>query len=215
MCRCHFPSNRKEARTCCVSWRHVVSNGAGNVHGMVADMRQQGGFTLIELLTAFSLLLIVLMYSVLDIGRHIRQIGYQSALQQLVAQVARARSEARLQRLPVHVCAANLKSNLDVQGCKSTRGGGAALPWSQGAMLYVDRPGGRSGIYDSKELLQLAEPVSGMTLSLRSAQPQLTFRRDGLLAGSMVEFELKALQDDWCRRLRIYQAGISTQQACL
>jgi len=50
---------------------------------MVADMRQQGGFTLIELLTAFSLLLIVLMYSVLDIGRHIRQIGYQSALQQL------------------------------------------------------------------------------------------------------------------------------------
>lgn len=177
-------------------------------------MRQLHGFTLIELLVALSLSLIMLLYAVADIGARIRLIGYQSALQQLSAQMARARSEARLQRLPVHVCAANLKINLDPQGCKPARTGGGAQVWTQGAMLYVDRPGGRSGVYDSKELLQLAELAPGMMLSLVSAQPQLSFHRNGLLADSWAEFELKAVQDGWCQRLRIYKAGITTQLAC-
>ncbi|MFC3531712.1 GspH/FimT family pseudopilin [Vogesella facilis] len=177
-------------------------------------MARQQAFTLLEMLVTLALLAIVTAFVVADLGRTARLNRYHAVLNGMAVNVALARSEARMRRLPVHACAANLKSNLDVQGCQAQTATPAPYRWEEGLMIFYDKVGGRSGVYDSKELLAVTPIEPGLHLLLTTSQRIVTFNPDGMMQASQVRFEFSVPQDGWCQRLVIFKTGISRQGDC-
>ncbi|SCK15140.1 GspH/FimT family pseudopilin [Vogesella sp. LIG4] len=177
-------------------------------------MVRQHGFTLIEIVAVICLLAVVMSFVAADMGSLIRRPRYEAAVRRVVANLSRARTEARLRRLPVHACAANFKSNLDLQGCLPLPKQGPPYRWEQGLIVFYDRPDGIAGVYDSKELLAVNPLDPGLPLQLSAMQQRLTFLPSGLLSESRVELEFRARQDDWCRRIVVYKAGMVRQLEC-
>ncbi|MEQ6289667.1 GspH/FimT family pseudopilin [Vogesella sp. GCM10023246] len=177
-------------------------------------MLRQQAFTLIEMLVTLALLAVVTAFVVADLGRTMRLRHYSSVLNEMVGNFALARSEARMRRLPVHACAVNLKSNLDVQGCQPQTTTPAPYRWEEGLMIFYDKVGGRSGVYDSKEQLAITAIEPGLHLMLTTSQRLLTFNPDGMMKSSQVVFEFAVPQDGWCQRLIIFRTGISRQGDC-
>lgn len=176
-------------------------------------MLRQQAFTLIEMMVTLALLAVVTAFIVADFGRMVRQRHYHSVLNEMAGNFALARSEARMRRLPVHACALNLKSNQDVQGCQSQTTP-APYRWEEGLMIFYDKVGGRSGVYDSKEQLAITSIKPELHLVLTASQRLLTFNPDGMMKTSQVMFEFSVPQDGWCQRLVIFRTGISSQGEC-
>ncbi|WP_174874772.1 GspH/FimT family pseudopilin [Vogesella oryzae] len=177
-------------------------------------MERMHGFSLVEMLLTLALFTIVAGFSVLDLGRMIRVQRYHAVMKEVATHLALARAEARVRRLPVHACAANFKNNLDVQGCQSLAKMQAPYHWGEGVMVFYDKQGGRSDVYDSKELLTTAAIEPALNLQLTASQPMLTFNPDGMMRHALVVLEFSARQDAWCQRLTIYKTGLSSQRGC-
>lgn len=177
-------------------------------------MVRQQAFTLIEMLATLTLLAVVTAFVVADFGRTVRLSRYNSVLNGMMVNFALARSEARMRRLPVHACAANLKSNLDVQGCQAPTTTPAPYRWQEGLMIFYDKVGGRSGVYDSKELLAVTPIEPELPLVLTTSQRLLTFNPDGMMKVGQVVLEFSVPQDGWCQRLIIFKTGISRRDDC-
>lgn len=177
-------------------------------------MRRQQAFTLIEMLTTLLLLAVVTAFVVADLGRTVRFNRYNSILNGMMSNLVLARSEARMRRLPVHACAANLKSNFDIQGCQPQTATLAPYRWEEGLMIFYDKVGGRSGVYDSKELLAVTPIEPALPLVLTASQRLLTFNPDGMIKASQVVLEFSVPQDGWCQRLIIFKTGISRRDDC-
>ena len=119
-------------------------------------MKKEHGFSLLELVGVL-LLLLLLMLSGIQAWKTIsREQQAESYTTRLNTLLLKARSEALLKQTPVYICAANLKANLDLQGCMALPQAVNGLNrWQEGVLLFQDRTGGREQIYDSKEALHL------------------------------------------------------------
>ena len=115
-----------------------------------------------------------------------------------------------LRQQPVHVCAANLKLNRDLQGCMGVpQRHGNWHVWAEGVLAFIDRPGGRDAQYDSKEaMLQLPLEQPLMHVSDR----QFAVQANGRLA-SQVRLSVRHA-DGRCWQWRVLNAMRLEDEAC-
>lgn len=139
-------------------------------------MRTQIGFTLIEAMTVLAIMLLCLAIAVPGLSRLLLTQQLRSHAQAMANLLHFARSEALRSNRPVYVCAANLKRNLQLQGCAKQR-----QVWDRGALVYADKEGGVQAGYDSQERLHLLVFAVGK-VRMRTELDQLQFMPDGRLA---------------------------------
>ncbi|MBI3145740.1 MAG: GspH/FimT family pseudopilin [Pseudogulbenkiania sp.] len=108
------------------------------------------GFTLIEMLVVIAIGAILLTLAVPGFAALMASSRMDNRTQALLSSVQFARSEAIRSNGNVYLCALNAKINLDVQGCQGKAKKGNTS-WSEGVLLFADRPGGRATRYDSGE----------------------------------------------------------------
>ena len=131
-------------------------------------MSRTHGFSLLQTLMVLLLCGVVLSFAVPAWSGMVRERVLQAYISRLQVLLLRARNDALLRQQPVYVCAANLKSNQDLQGCFASPPLVAGVRhWPEGVLLYQDRAGGNLARYDSKEALHV------LALKATSAAPQL------------------------------------------
>ncbi|MCD5361228.1 GspH/FimT family pseudopilin [Chromobacterium aquaticum] len=138
-------------------------------------MRSQSGFTLIEAMTALAVMLLCLALAAPGLSRFLLAQQLRSHAQAVAGVLHYARGEALRGNRPVYLCAANLKRNLQLQGCARQR-----QVWDAGILAYADRGGGGTGAYDSQERLHLLVFAAGK-LRMRVGRDQLQFMANGRL----------------------------------
>lgn len=114
----------------------------------------QQGMTLAELMAAVGIAVIVSLLAVPLLGAardRQRLLGHGLLLLNSVHQ---ARAEALRRNQPVFLCAANLKTNLELQGCQPVQPGSQQV-WREGGLVYADK-GMDNASYDGGERLRLA-----------------------------------------------------------
>lgn len=133
------------------------------------------GFTLIEMLVVISIAAILLTQAVPGFAALMATSRMDNRTQALLSSVQFARSEAIRSNSNVYVCALNTKINLEVQGClgKAKKGN---TSWSEGMLLFADRPGGSAARYDSGErrrhVIFTGEPTVSSTLDKFMLTPE-------------------------------------------
>lgn len=146
------------------------------------------GFTLIQLLAALGVVFLLIQQAMPDWRGAARQQQAMQLAQRFVVLLKRAKSEALLRHQPVYVCAANLKLNRDLQGCLSSpRRDGSWHVWEEGVLAFIDKPGGRDALYDSKEAMQQLATESAL---LHVSSRQFAVSASGRL-GTAVHFRVK------------------------
>lgn len=108
------------------------------------------GFTLIEMMVVISIAALLLALAVPGFSALMASSRMESRTQALLSSVQFARSEAIRSNANVYLCALNSKTNLDVQGCQGKAKKGDTS-WSEGVLLFADRPGGTTARYNSGE----------------------------------------------------------------
>lgn len=115
--------------------------------------RSGAGFTLIEMMVVVFIVAVLLALAVPGFNAVMANSRMESRTQALLSSVQSARSEAIRSNGNVYVCALNSKINLEIQGCQRKAEQGETS-WSEGVLLFADRPGGSLGHYDSGERLR-------------------------------------------------------------
>lgn len=168
------------------------------------------GFTLIQLMVVMAIIFLLLWQVMPDWRATSRQQQATQLANRFVALLQRAKSEAVLRQQSVHVCAANLKLNRDLQGCLGApRRNGSWHVWEEGVLAFIDKPAGRPARYDSKEaMLQLPLEQAVMHVSER----QFAVQANGRL-GSQVRLSVRHA-DGSCWQWRLINAMRLEEETC-
>ncbi|WP_181880992.1 GspH/FimT family pseudopilin [Crenobacter cavernae] len=166
------------------------------------------GFTLIELVVvmavaAISLAVAVPAFSSLSLNARLSDITSD-----LVATLNYARSEAIRRNQTVYVCALNAKSNLDVQGCLSSKiAGSNNYSWGEGILAYADLQAKNTpAAYSSGEKVRHA--LFKQDVSVQLPAKQLAFSAEGRLQdGSSYRFVFRDNASQECRTIRLSGSG--------
>lgn len=137
----------------------------------------QAGITLLELLSMVSIAAILCALAVPTLGRALDRQRLQGHGLLLLGSVQHARSEALRRNQPVYLCAANLKKNLELQGCQASQPG-ASQRWGEGGLVYADH-GADNAAYDGGERLKLA--IFDPRVQVWAPVAQLVWLPDGQL----------------------------------
>lgn len=168
------------------------------------------GFTVLQAMLVMAIIFLLLWQAMPGWRAPTRQ---QQALQlanRFMVLMQRAKSEALLRQQPVHVCAANLKLNRDLQGClASPRRNGSWHVWEEGVLAFIDKPTGRPARYDSKEaMLQLPLEQAVMHVSER----QFAVQANGRLA-NLIRLSVRHA-DGSCWQWRLISALRLEEETC-
>lgn len=174
-------------------------------------LRHRSGFGLLECLVVLVLLAAVLMWTSAPYLRLVEQQALDTQLARIAAAMMRMRSEAITRNASVQVCLANLKSNLDIQGCAKPVAGAQGYVVDEGILFFIDSPGGTAGVYNSKEgrdVVARATPVL-----LHSNVRQYRIRPSGALSVAGVSYTARTA-GGLCRQLWLGASGFRRVTAC-
>lgn len=165
----------------------------------------QTGVTLVELLTVICLAGLVLAMAVPSYARLSTQARFAELSQGLISTLDYARSEAIRTNQPVHACALNAKSNLDIQGCRAKQLKQEFI-WDEGLLIYADSPDNPNRRYDSREAIRHILFRSG--IEVRANRHQITFDEEGRLESRLAQtFRLNDPSSHSCRTIRVTLSG--------
>lgn len=177
--------------------------------------RTQNGIGLLELLLVIALLLLLWTWSAAPYARFQEQQALDTQLSRIASGLMRVRSEAITRNTSVHVCTANLKTNLDVQGCQTVAKAANGFPLAEGVLFFVDKAGGVAGVYDSKEALDVLTLPPGMQVELSSSVDRYRIRPSGTLSVSAgVSYTARGKNSGLCRRLQVGATGFRQVSDC-
>lgn len=177
--------------------------------------RTQHGIGLLELLLVMALLLLLWTWSAAPYARFQEQQAVDTQLSRIASGLMRVRSEAITRNASVHICIGNLKSNLDIQGCQQVAPEADGYPLSEGILFFIDSAGGRPGLYDSKETMDVLTLPPGVRLRLFSSVPSYRIRPSGVLsAHGGVSYTARGLGSGLCRRLQVSATGFRQVSDC-
>lgn len=178
-------------------------------------MKSQRGWLLLELLLVMSISLWLMRFAFASYDRLLVRQALDSQLVRIAAGLLKSRSEAITRNQPVQVCLANLKSNLDIQGCQQTLVQTAGYPVPEGVLFFIDQPGGRSGVYDSKEAYDSISLSSVSRIKLFASVASFRVRPSGTLSVSGgVHYIARDDSSGQCRRLKIAVTGFRQLEDC-
>ncbi|WP_158253677.1 GspH/FimT family pseudopilin [Chromobacterium alticapitis] len=139
-------------------------------------VNSQQGMTLAELMAAMSVAAILCALAVPTLGGAMERQRLRSHGLLLLGSANHARSEALRRNQPVYLCAANLKKNLELQGCQAPQAG-ASQQWREGGLSYADL-GADNAAYDGGERLRLVM-FDRERVSVAAPAGQLAWLPDG------------------------------------
>lgn len=144
---------------------------------MNARMR---GFTLMEILTAMAVALIALCIGIPGLGQLLDRHRQLAATNEILAQLALARSWAIARGQSVALCPSN-----DRQRCDSR------IEWSGEWIIYADPDGNRQPDGNNDILTASTAPGSpGLRVLTSSGRPQMRYLPDGRGSGNNLTFRL-------------------------
>lgn len=154
-------------------------------------MRAVDGFSLVELLSVLLIMGLVTTFAFPAWNQMLREQRLQTYIARLNTALLRVKSEALFKGSPVYVCAVNLKSNQDLQGCLADPAVVAThRHWEEGVLFFQDLPNGRNATYDSKEALFIL-PLAVGAPRLFVSVSRFEISPMGSLKGAPVSFMLK------------------------
>lgn len=162
------------------------------------------GAGLLELLVVLAIIAVLLLWNLDGYRQFMARQAVDSQLSRVATAMMRMRSEAITRSQSVQVCLANLKRNLDVQGCLPARVSGGEYPAAEGVLFFIDTPAGREASYDSKEARDVVLPQPAVTLYSNVAQYRIT--PSGMLSVPLVRYTAKNAEG-YCRELRLLGSG--------
>lgn len=148
---------------------------------------RQSGFTLIEMMIAVTLSAIVLSLAVPSFSTIVQDNRQVTQLNDLVTDLAYARSEAVRRGTTVTICPYDADGNgvQDVAAAGDACGGGT--DWSSGWVVFVDENGDDT-LAAPADLQRITAPVSGLDLSF--PRSSIRFDSQGLAMGFTGTFTL-------------------------
>jgi type IV fimbrial biogenesis protein FimT len=158
--------------------------------------------------------LLAWLFSSGQYSRFLEQQALESQLSRVAAAMMKGRSEAITRNAAVQVCIANLKSNLDIQGCLHPAITADGYPLSEGLLLFVDKVGGRTGVYDSKEVNDMVTLPPAGRVSLFSSVDSYHIRGSGALSVPAGVTYTARTSSGLCRRLRVLASGFRSVETC-
>ena len=177
--------------------------------------RTQNGIGLLELLLVMALLLLLWTWSAAPYARFQERQALDTQLSRIASGLMRVRSEAITRNASVHICIANLKTNLDVQGCQTVVKAANGYPLAEGVLFFIDRAGGVAGAYDSKEALDVLTLPAGIQVELSSSVDRYRIRPSGVLSVSAgVSYTARGKSSGLCRRLQVGATGFRQVSDC-
>jgi len=162
------------------------------------------GAGLLELLVVLAIIAMVLLWNLDGYRQFMARQAVDGQLSRVATAIMRMRSEAITRSQSVQVCLANLKRNLDVQGCLPARASGGHYQAAEGVLFFIDSPAGRMASYDSKEARDVVLPQSGVTLHSNVLQYRIT--PSGMLSVPLVRYTARNAEG-YCRELRLFGSG--------
>lgn len=169
------------------------------------------GVGLLELLLVMVIAAAVIMWGSAPYQRFLEQQAVDTQLARVAAAVMRMRSEAITRNTSVQVCLANLKNNLDIQGCAKQVIGKNGYAVDEGLLFFIDKPGGLAGSYNSKEGRDVV--LRAAQVELHSSVLQYRIRPSGMLSVAGVHY--KALSSSGiCRQLWLGPSGYRRLSVC-
>ncbi|CUA81872.1 prepilin-type N-terminal cleavage/methylation domain [Gulbenkiania indica] len=108
------------------------------------------GFTLVEMMATLAVAAVLAAIATPGLAAWTASARIETRVRGLVSSLQFARSEAIRGNQALTVCAANFRSNLNLQGCLA-RSGTASASWSEGVLVYADNPDLPNGRFDSGE----------------------------------------------------------------
>lgn len=137
------------------------------------------GFTLVELMIAILIAGILLGIGVPSFKSFVKNNRMVSQVNDLLADISYARSEALKRSRNVHICKTS-----DPKLASPTCNTNAADPWSTGWLIWADQD--NNGLLDSPgELLRISEALKGgnsLTTTNTDIQSEIVFTKLGILA---------------------------------
>lgn len=174
-------------------------------------MRRCAGLTLLEMLLVMGLIAMLLLWNVGSYRQFVAQQAVEAQLARVATAIMRMRSEAITRNSSVQVCLANLKSNLDIQGCQLPPQTSEGFAVSEGVLFFIDSPAGRPGLYDSKEVRDVVPRLTQVTLF--SSVAQYRIRPSGALSVAGVRY-IARTEDGMCRQLWLAPSGSRQVRPC-
>ncbi|WP_369980916.1 GspH/FimT family pseudopilin [Xanthomonas bundabergensis] len=142
------------------------------------------GFTLMEILTAMAVAAVALCIGLPSLGQVLDRHRQRAASNEMLAQLALARSWAISRGQPVALCPSTNRQHCD-------RGG----EWSGEWIIYADPDGNRQPDRGSDILTASAAPGSpSLRILSSSGRPQMRYLPDGRSAGNNLTFRLCSRQ---------------------
>lgn len=177
--------------------------------------RTQNGIGLLELLLVMVLLLLLWTWSAAPYARFLEQQALDTQLSRIASGLMRGRSEAITRNASVHICIANLKTNLDVQGCQVVAKAANGYPLAEGILLFIDKPGGVAGAYDSKEALDVLTLPPATAIELSGSVDRYRIQPSGVLSiYAGVSYTARGKHSGLCRRLQVGATGFRQVSDC-
>ncbi|MDC7718066.1 GspH/FimT family pseudopilin [Vogesella sp. DC21W] len=177
--------------------------------------RTQYGIGLLELLLVMALLLLLWTWSAAPYARFQEQQALDTQLSRIASGLMRMRSEAITRNTSVHICIANLKANLDVQGCQVVARAADGYPLAEGVLFFIDKAGGVAGGYDSKEALDVLTLPPDIQVALSSSVDRYRIRPSGVLSvHAGVSYTARGKSSGLCRRLQVWATGFRQVSDC-
>lgn len=141
----------------------------------------------------------------------IEQQSVEAQLARIATAMIRMRSEAITRNSSVQVCLANLKSNLDIQGCQAARADAQGFPVTEGLLFFIDQAGGQTGVYNSKEGREVL--LLSPHLTVYSDVATYRIRPSGTLSVTRVNYTVRG-STGTCRQLQIGVSGFRRVMPC-
>ena len=174
------------------------------------NKHRASGFGLWELLLVLLLLALLSGTLLLRLQESVARQQVMSQLQRLGQTVRFAQAEGQRLAQPLWLCPVQLRVDGRINGCVRQL---SEAMWAQGVLVYADRPGQRSGVYDGGEVVRTAllderryrlrlrvwrqQPDRFMLLPWPDRAPQVAYGAQGWGATEPVWLQLQlALQTD-------------------
>lgn len=178
-------------------------------------MKSQRGWLLLELLLVMAILLWLMRFAFASYDRLLARQALDSQLVRIAAGLLKSRSEAITRNQAVQVCIANLKSNLDIQGCQQTVATADGYPLPEGLLFFIDQPQGRRGLYDSKEAYDSVSLAAAGGVRLFASAASFRVRPSGTLSiNDGVRYVARDAGGKLCRRLSVSVTGFRQLEDC-